>query len=106
MGARWKTRRLFLRSGDGTDLSHFRGPGLSESIAQPVTKRETWESFALTDAQISDFEEKGYVSGIPILSEEECDVLTTEVDSLLTPNHPGNDLFYAYHPLVASGAWR
>mmetsp|Transcript_148223 Transcript_148223/g.412800 ORF Transcript_148223/g.412800 Transcript_148223/m.412800 type:complete len:361 (-) Transcript_148223:128-1210(-) len=103
----WGLGRPLLRSCDGTDLSRIYGPGLSGELGNPLAvAEEAWERFALTEQQLRDFHERGYVAGIPILTGEECDALAAEVQALLTPGHPASGLWYAFHPLVASGAWR
>mmetsp|Transcript_96570 Transcript_96570/g.272997 ORF Transcript_96570/g.272997 Transcript_96570/m.272997 type:complete len:345 (+) Transcript_96570:148-1182(+) len=104
--ARWELGRPFLRSGDGTDLSRFRGPGLSTRLEPVTISTNAWKEFALSESQVNDFRVRGYIAGVPVLSEAECDALAAEVDALLVPEHPGKHLWYAYHPFVASGAWR
>lgn len=103
--AGWKIGRPFLRSGDGSDLSRIHGPGLS-GLFESNASQEAWESYALSEAQLMEFQERGYLSGIRILSDEACDALAADVKSLLVQKHPAQHLWYAYHPMVASGAWR
>jgi len=98
-----------LRSADGTDLSRLSGGNNLSGVFKDVAIRHdaaAWESFALTQQQLDEFDERGYIAGIPVLSGSECDALAKEVNKLLVPNHPAKHLWYAYHPFVASGAWR
>ena len=73
-------------------------------------------SFALTDAQIQQYQDKGYLEGVQILTDAQCDILCEELAGLTDPAHPGNDLFYEYNSnesadpdtvlFHALGAWR
>mgnify|MGYP002624500313 CR=1 FL=1 len=77
---------------------------------------EEWEPYWLGDDQLAFYETNGYVAGIPILTEEQCDALCEELEPLFDPTHPGNSLFHEYHSnesdspdtvlFHALGAWR
>ncbi|CAL1125009.1 unnamed protein product [Cladocopium goreaui] len=77
---------------------------------------EEWEPYWLSDDQLAFYETNGYVTGIPILTEEQCDALCEELEPLFDPKHPGNSLFHEYHSnesdspdtvlFHALGAWR
>lgn len=73
------------------------------------------------DAQISsgsaaDFEREGFISGIPMLNEEQIEALRNDVESLMKPDRVDRDLFYEYNLneskddnrqlFHALGAWR
>jgi hypothetical protein len=90
---------------------------------QPVSDLLDWpppndarDRFRLADEQVAFFREQGYLSGVPLLSEEQIDQLNTELAPLADPEHPGLELFYEYNSnesddpsLVlfhALGAWR
>src|SRR3954453_3042887 len=70
----------------------------------------------LSEEQISFFNDHGYLSGLKILTEEQIDVLRSELYKLMLPDQAHNPLFYEFHlnesPDVrrtlfhALGAWR
>lgn len=72
--------------------------------------------YRLTDEQVAQFHEQGYVAGIRVLSERQVEMLRDELAELVSPAHPGNELFYEYHSnesvdparvlFHALGAWR
>jgi len=74
------------------------------------------DAFHLTSAQVDQYGKQGYVAGVRILSETQCDALCEELAELADPAHPGNHLFYEYHSnesadpntvlFHALGAWR
>ena len=73
-------------------------------------------SFALTDTQLQQYQDKGYLEGVQILTDAQCDILCEELAGLTDPAHPGNALFYEYNSnesadpdtvlFHALGAWR
>jgi ectoine hydroxylase-related dioxygenase (phytanoyl-CoA dioxygenase family) len=77
---------------------------------------EDRERYALSEEQIAFFREHGYVSGIPMLSDDQVDALRTELDGFFRPDHGGRELWYEYHSnesaepdtvlFHALGAWR
>jgi ectoine hydroxylase-related dioxygenase (phytanoyl-CoA dioxygenase family) len=90
---------------------------------QPITglfklpeSREEVMAFRLSDDQIAFYREHGYVAGVPMLSDEQIEVLREELATLINPPHEAEQLFYEYHSnesadpgLVlfhALGAWR
>jgi ectoine hydroxylase-related dioxygenase (phytanoyl-CoA dioxygenase family) len=97
-----------------SDLSSH-GQPLSEMFRQPASPAE-WEAYALTREQVEHFREFGYVRGIRILSDAQCDRLVEELQQLVDPKSPGNELFYYYKTnesedpaktlFHALGAWR
>jgi ectoine hydroxylase-related dioxygenase (phytanoyl-CoA dioxygenase family) len=96
-----------------TDLSHRHdlvGHLFDESIGEDPAR------FALTSAQVSFFEEHGYVSGIRALDDHQIEALRAELADFVTPDHAGRDLWHEYHAnesvdpdkilFHALGAWR
>jgi Phytanoyl-CoA dioxygenase (PhyH) len=71
---------------------------------------------ALTSAQLAFFELHGYLSGIPILTAPQLDLLRAGLTRLQDPAHPRHSLFYEFHLnesaaahsvlFHALGAWR
>jgi ectoine hydroxylase-related dioxygenase (phytanoyl-CoA dioxygenase family) len=87
----------------------------SDLFKMPQTPQE-WESYKLSEEQVQFFHENGYVSGIKLLTDEQVEVLRSELAEILNPAHPGNHLFYEFHSNESSdpnavlfhalGAWR
>ena len=96
------------------DLSSHHAP-ISELFSQPIDL-EDWNQYRLSNDQIEFFQANGYLAGIPILNDEQVDVLRKELAELIDPNHPGHNLFYEFHAnesadpstvlFHALGAWR
>ena len=73
-------------------------------------------AFHLTGEQVRHYRDFGYVAGVRLLTEVQCDVLCEELAGLSDPGHPGNSLFYEYNSnesadpntvlFHALGAWR
>lgn len=93
-------------------LSHSPVGTLFESLS-PDTARE---KYSLGPEQVRHYHDQGYVAGVPILTEAQCDALCEELAGLTDPKHPGHSLFYEYHSnesgdpdnvlFHALGAWR
>lgn len=72
--------------------------------------------FRLTGEQVALFRQRGYLSGIPILTDAQVEILRRELGQLADSSHPGQELFYEYHSnesadpntvlFHALGAWR
>ena len=77
------------------DLSTQHEP-VSELFHSPQS-REQWLDYALSREQISNFEENGFLAGIPILDALQLNQLRDELDKVTDPSHPGNSLFYEFH---------
>lgn len=70
----------------------------------------------LNEGQIEHYLRNGFVSGIPILSPQQCDQLCEELEELTTPGHMRCEYWYEYHAnesptpeavlFHALGAWR
>ena len=97
-----------------TDLSSHHEP-LSQLFPRPVSQNAHGE-FDLSDEQIEHFHERGYVSGIRVLNDEQIEALRAELQDFFQPEHAGHDLWYEYHSNESSdpdqvlfhalGAWR
>lgn len=96
------------------DLADYSHP-ISKMFVQPKTAKE-WEQYMLSEEQIADFKRDGFVKGIKILTEEQVDLLNSELVKLQTSNEEDKKLFYHYESnesedpnkvlFHAIGAWR
>src|SRR6267378_3899943 len=96
------------------DLSRHHGP-ITRLFNWPA-RVEDWNRYRLSNEQIEFFHTYGYLAGVPLLDDEQIEVLRTELAELIDPSHPGHKLFYEFHsnestdPLTtlfhALGAWR
>jgi ectoine hydroxylase-related dioxygenase (phytanoyl-CoA dioxygenase family) len=96
------------------DLSTIHAP-IGQFLALPAS-REEWQKFALTNSQIAQFNEQGYLAGIQVLDDHQIEILHSELAGLMKESHPGHKLFYEYHSnesqnpettlFHALGAWR
>ena len=95
------------------DLSAFHKP-VSEIFARASAEEAaTWR---LSDEQVSFYREHGYLPGVRVLTDEQVDVLRTELNVFFQPDHDGHELWYEYHTneavdpstvlFHALGAWR
>jgi len=99
---------------DIRDLSEVHQPLGTLFDASPSA--DDLAAYRLSDEQVAHFHERGYVSGIRVLTEEQVDLLREELADLLDPQHPGHHLFHEYHSnesadpsrvlFHALGAWR
>jgi ectoine hydroxylase-related dioxygenase (phytanoyl-CoA dioxygenase family) len=97
-----------------TDLA-TRHDLVSNLFSLPRSRHE-WDAYRLSEDEVSFFHKHGYLKGIRILTDEQVERLRTELQELLDPRHPGNDLFHEYHTnesadpsrvlFHALGAWR
>ena len=79
-------------------------------------KIEEWARYRLSDEQVEFYCENGYLAGIKLLSDEQIGALRKELDQLVDPGYPGNELFYEFNSnesadpnkilFHALGAWR
>lgn len=75
-----------------------------------------FERWPFNDEQVEFYHEHGYLAGIKLLSDAQCDVLCEQLTELLDPNHDGRELWHEYHTneskdpnmtlFHALGAWR
>jgi len=77
------------------DLAEY-SKGITNMFIWPTTEQE-WEPYKLTDHQIAQFNDQGYVSNIKVLNEEQIDQLRGELTSIMDPKHPKHDLLYEFH---------
>ncbi|MGB5554599.1 MAG: phytanoyl-CoA dioxygenase family protein [Flavobacteriaceae bacterium] len=69
---------------------------VSDLFNLPKTKEE-WGQYRLSEEQVAHFHEYGYVSGIPLLNDEQVETLRKELDEVMDPKHPGHRFFYEFH---------
>jgi len=96
------------------DLSTEHHP-LSRLFCLPQSRAD-WDRFQLSPDQVEFFHEYGYVAGIPLLNDDQIELLRAELDQLVDHAHPARDLFYEYNSnestdpatilFHALGAWR
>ncbi|MCR9119795.1 MAG: phytanoyl-CoA dioxygenase family protein [bacterium] len=96
------------------DLANYAQP-IGGFIDVPATAADR-TSLQLTDKQLACYEEKGYVAGVKILSDEQISQLRSELEAFFNPEHDGRELWYEYHSnesndantvlFHALGAWR
>lgn len=97
-----------------TDLSQFHQP-ISDFL-KIASAADDSDRFRLTAEQIEFYHEYGYVSGIRVLTDQQCDVLCEQLAELLNPQHDGHEFWHEYHSnesgdpnavlFHALGAWR
>jgi hypothetical protein len=88
---------------------------VGDLLELPKTKGD-WDKYRLTDEQVAFYHEHGYLAGVRILTDEQCDRLCGELAEFFEPKHPGRELWYEYHTnestkpdtvlFHALGAWR
>ncbi|MDR6844664.1 phytanoyl-CoA dioxygenase family protein [Flavobacterium granuli] len=96
------------------DLADYGHP-IGNMFVQPKTAKD-WEQYMLSEEQIASFKRDGFVRGIKILTEEQVDILNSELVKLQTANEEDKKLFYHYESnesedpskvlFHAIGAWR
>jgi len=95
------------------DLSSFHEP-VSKIFARVTAENAaTWR---LSDEQVAFYREQGYLPGVRVLTDEQVEVLRTELNAFFQPDHDGHELWYEYHTnesvdpstvlFHALGAWR
>src|SRR5262252_7724696 len=95
------------------DLSTFHNP--VGTMFSPQLSRDPG-CFRLSEDQVSFFHERGYLTGLRVLTDEQVEILRRELADLTDSKHPGHELFYEYHSnesraadhvlFHALGAWR
>ena len=96
-----------------TDLSTRHHP--ITSLFDDSSPRE-WDRYRLGGEQVDFYETNGYLAPIQLLTDDQVEVLRTELAELTDPSHPVNQLFYEFHAnestepnqtlFHALGAWR
>ena len=88
---------------------------VSDLFKWPASKKE-WESYRLTEEQISFFNENGYLARVKMLDEKQIEIIRNELAAVADINHPGHQFYYEFHSnestdpstilFHALGAWR
>jgi ectoine hydroxylase-related dioxygenase (phytanoyl-CoA dioxygenase family) len=88
---------------------------LTNLFPQPKSAEE-WVQYALSEEQVIQFKQEGYIHRVRLLNEEQMDVLKSQLKEMAQPDHAGHDFFYEYHSnesenpenvlFHALGAWR
>ena len=96
------------------DLSEIHAP-IGDLFPRPASE-SAWNALRLTDRQVADFHEHGFLTGVRVLSDDQVDALREALARLADPRHPGHRLFYEFHSnesadpatvlFHALGAWR
>ena len=79
----------------GEDLGLSSHP-LTDLFPQPECIEE-WGSYCLSEDQLLEFHEKGFIHGIKILNDEQLKVIRKELSEMVVPEHEGREFFYEYH---------
>lgn len=97
-----------------SDLSHNATP-LGALFDWPFTE-EDLAQFQLSEEQVNQYHEQGYLSGVRILTDAQIEKLRGELAAFFTPGHAGQEFWYEYHTneskdpqnvlFHALGAWR
>ena len=56
-----------------------------------------WEKLRLSEDQVQQFNELGYVSGIKLLEDKPVEELKNELIEIMEPQHPKHHLLYEFH---------
>ena len=88
---------------------------LTELFPQPRNAEE-WLKHALSEGQLSQFKEEGFLHGVCLLNEQQLDALKEQLEEMVEPEHEGHEYFYEYNSnesenadsvlFHALGAWR
>lgn len=80
------------------------------------TSKSDWETFKLTNEQVSFFNENGFLAGIKMLDDAQVNFLRNELSEVADTSHPAHSLYYEFHSnesadpstilFHALGAWR
>jgi len=80
------------------DLSLIHHPIAEGFISKPQTPAE-WSKYKLTEEQIQFYNDNGYLTKVPVLTEEQVDRLKEDLESFSDPStkpHPAQGLFYEF----------
>jgi ectoine hydroxylase-related dioxygenase (phytanoyl-CoA dioxygenase family) len=83
------------------DLSNKHEP-VSDLFSGP----ERTAGCEITETLAEDFNLNGFITGVPLLSAEQINVLRAEMEGLMSPEQAGNPLFYEYNLNESSGEGR
>ena len=88
---------------------------MTELFPQPRNTEE-WMQYALSEEQVRQFKEHGYLHKVRLLNERQLDALRDQLAEMIDPEHDGREFFYEYHSnesesvdnvlFHALGAWR
>jgi len=97
-----------------SDLSITHHP-VSSLFSAPANHKQ-WEQYRLTDDQVAFYNERGYLAGVRMLTDDQVEALRHELADFFRPDHEGHELWYEYHTnesatpdkvlFHALGAWR
>lgn len=103
-----------MNSPSANDLSSVHSP-IGTLFSTRCTEQDL-NAFRLNSDQIRCYEEHGYVAGIPVLNDDQIEVLRNDLQRFFDPNHVGHQLWHEYHTneslnpdtilFHALGAWR
>lgn len=96
VGDKLSNSPLHMNTTQTEDLSLIHKPISDFLGVLPATKND-WQKYKLNDQQIQQFHRDGYIKNIPVLSEQQCDILLKELNQLMDPNHPRFALWYEFH---------
>ena len=68
---------------------------LSDLYPQPESIEE-WTSYWLSEDQLLEFQETGFIHSIKVLNYDQIEVLRKELSEMVVPEHEGREFFYAY----------
>ena len=84
-------------------------------FTRPATTAD-WTQYRLSEAQVEFYRENGYLAGVRMLTDAQVEVLREELNEIVDPAHPANQLFYEFKSnesadpdkilFHALGAWR
>ncbi|KAK7106231.1 phytanoyl-CoA dioxygenase domain-containing protein 1 homolog [Littorina saxatilis] len=70
----------------------------SGGLASPVNDAAAWKSYEWPEERVQQFNKDGFVSNVPVLTEEQCDRLLNDYRFFMgKENHPGMAMMYEYH---------
>ncbi|GDY33812.1 phytanoyl-CoA dioxygenase family protein [Gandjariella thermophila] len=81
------------------DLSEIHGPLVERNAFDP-------EEYLFADEHLAEFHDRGFIAGIPVLSEAELARLRAEIEELSDPDHDGRELWYEYQDLSENGVFQ
>ncbi|XP_033758538.1 probable alpha-ketoglutarate-dependent hypophosphite dioxygenase [Pecten maximus] len=64
----------------------------------PIKDKSEWSKFQFSNDQVKQFWEDGFLLNVPLLSEEDCDMILKDYNYFTGENqHDGMDMLYEYH---------
>lgn len=100
-----------MYSGDLSQQHHL----VSDLFSLPNSPAE-WDQYKLSDQQVQFYNEKGYLSGLRVFSDEQIEKLRAEMELLVKPNQGTQHLWYEFNSNASNnpstvlfhalGAWR